>query len=174
MEVLALGLAKSGIRFLWSYKDPTEEEMLGNYGTMPLWFKDSVSERGLIVKGWVPQVSILSHRAIGAFLTHCGWNSVLESIAAGVPMLTWPMGADQFANADLLDELKVGIRVCEGDKMVPDPDEMARLVAESVGDVKRGERVRAKELSRASLSTIAKDGSSCIALNHLVNFLSKQ
>ncbi|XP_074370830.1 UDP-glycosyltransferase 89B2-like [Apium graveolens] len=120
MEMVALGLEKSGIRFLWSYKDPTEEELLENYGTMPLWLKDRVEQRGYIVKGWVPQVSILSHRGIGAFFTHCGWNSVLESITAGVPMLTWPMGADQFANADLMDELKVGTRVCEGDKMVPE------------------------------------------------------
>ncbi|KAK1404541.1 hypothetical protein POM88_004146 [Heracleum sosnowskyi] len=141
MEMLALGLEKSGIRFLWSYKIPTEEDLLENYGMMPIWFKDRVDERGFVVKGWVPQVSIL-------------------------------MGADQFANADLLDELKVGTRVCEGDKMVPNPDELARLVAESVGvgDVKRGERARAKELSRASLSSITKDGSSCRALNNLVNY----
>ncbi|WOG97601.1 hypothetical protein DCAR_0416942 [Daucus carota subsp. sativus] len=174
MEMLALGLEKSAVRFLWSYKAPTEEDVLENYGVMPLRFKDGVGERRLIVKGWVPQVSILSHQAIAAFLTHCGWNSVLESIAAGVPMLTWPMGADQFANADLVDELKLGTRLCEGEEMVPDPDELARVVAQSVTDSRGGKGVRAEELSKASVDSIAQGGSSCKALNCLVDFLSRR
>ena len=97
-------------------------------------------------------------------------------------MLTWPMGADQFANADLLDELKLGTRLCEGEEMVPDPDELARVVAESVTDSRGGEGVRAKELSKASVDSIAENGSSCKAffgvssnfLNCLVDFLSRR
>lgn len=92
---------------------------------------------------------MLRQPAVGAFLTHCGWNSILESIVAGVPMLTWPMGADQFANADLLDELELGTRVCEGEETVPDSDKLACLVSRSVSDEKRVRIARAKEFSKA-------------------------
>ncbi|KAL7161121.1 hypothetical protein ACSBR2_041723 [Camellia fascicularis] len=89
--------------------------MEGDYGRIPLGFEDREIGRGLIVKDWAPQVMILRHRAIGTFLTHCGWNSVLERLVAGVPMLAWPMEGEQFLNATLLvDELKVAIRICEG------------------------------------------------------------
>ncbi|WOG97603.1 hypothetical protein DCAR_0416944 [Daucus carota subsp. sativus] len=172
MEMLALGLEKSGARFLWSSKEPTTGHMVGEYGMIPSGFEDRVAGRGLIVKGWAPQVAILSHPAVGAFLTHCGWNSVLEAIAAGVPMLTWPMGADQFANADLLDELEVGTRVCEGERRLPDPDNLARLITTSVSDEKEVRSGRAKVLSKAALGSTQKDGTSYRAVNNLVDHLS--
>ncbi|XP_074370828.1 UDP-glycosyltransferase 89B2-like [Apium graveolens] len=173
MEKLALGLEKSGVPFIWSYKDPTKGHVAGNYSSIPPGFKDRVAGRGLIVKGWAPQVPILTHSALGAFLTHCGWNSVLESITAGVPMLTWPMGADQFENADLLDEFKVGTRVCEGALTVPDSDELARLVAKLMSDNQPFKMARAKELSKAALESIENEGPSYGALNSFVNYVSK-
>lgn len=172
MEMLALASENSGVKFLWAYKDPTKGHEAGDYGMIPSGFKDRVAGRGFIVKGWCPQVFILRHPAVGAFLTHCGWNSVLESIVAGVPMLTWPMGADQFANADLLDELELGTRVCEGEETIPDSEDLARLVARSVGDEKQVRIARANEFSKAALDSIEKDGSSDRALESLVNFLS--
>nr|DAD31562.1 TPA_asm: hypothetical protein HUJ06_010413 [Nelumbo nucifera] len=70
--------------------------------------------RGLVIRGWAPQVLILRHRAVGLYLTHCGWNSVLEALVAGVPMLVWPIGADQFPNAKLLvDQMGMIVKVCE-------------------------------------------------------------
>ncbi|EXB89098.1 UDP-glycosyltransferase [Morus notabilis] len=104
MEALALGLERSGGSFVWSIKEPTHVE--GGYGRVPHGFEDRVAGRGLVIKGWAPQVLILNHRAVGAFLTHCGWNLVLESVTSGVPILAWPMGADQFINATLLEQLK--------------------------------------------------------------------
>ena len=67
---------------------------------------------GLIIRGWAPQVLILDHEAIGAFVTHCGWNSTLEGITAGKPMVTWPIFAEQFYNEKLVtDVLKTGVGV---------------------------------------------------------------
>ncbi|KAI3686577.1 hypothetical protein L1987_80257 [Smallanthus sonchifolius] len=122
--------------------------------------EDVAAGQGFVVKGWAPQLAILEHRAVGSYLTHCGWNSILEGIASGVMMLAWPMGADQFANATLLvDELGVGKRVCEGGpEIVPDSNELARLLDESLsGDLP--ERVKVKELRDGAMKAV-KEGTS--------------
>lgn len=78
-------------------------------GYYPIGLDKKVGERGLIIKGWAPQLLILSHPSIGGFLSHCGWNSTLEAIGRGVPILTWPIRGDQFYNAKLIvNHLKVG------------------------------------------------------------------
>lgn len=69
------------------------------------------SDKCFIIKGWAPQVLILKHRAIGGFMTHCGWNSILEGLTLGVPLITWPMFAEQFHNNNLLEQLGLSIRV---------------------------------------------------------------
>jgi UDP:flavonoid glycosyltransferase YjiC (YdhE family) len=63
--------------------------------------------RGMCYSGWVPQRRILNHVAIGGFVTHCGWNSILESVCAGIPMLTWPFWADQNMNSRLVAMITV-------------------------------------------------------------------
>ncbi|KAK7304217.1 hypothetical protein RJT34_15340 [Clitoria ternatea] len=148
---IASALDKSGVHFIWSVREAVN---------VPLEFERGTANRGLVIRGWAPQVLILRHRAVGAFLTHCGWNSVLESVVAGVPMLAWPMSADQFVNATLLvEELKVAKRVCEGAKAVPDSDELSRVLADSVSG--RGEEMRmALKLQRAALDAVRDGGSS--------------
>ncbi|XP_050221342.1 flavonol 3-O-glucosyltransferase UGT89B1 [Mercurialis annua] len=150
---IASGLEKSGVNFIWCIKEHI-------YDMIPSGFEDRVAGRGLIIKGWAPQILILSHKAVCAFLTHCGWNSVLESLVAGVPMLAWPMGADQFVNANLLvDELKMAVRVCEGAKTVPNAAELARVLKEFKSE-NRVERERSKKMSKMSLDAIKENGSS--------------
>ena len=113
---------------------------------------------------------------MGAFLTHCGWNSVVEGIAAGVVMLTWPIQYDQFTNAKLLvEQCGAGIQVGEGTRTIPDPDELGRLLNGSLKGSNETEKVRlrAKELSRAVTEAVAQGGSSDKDLDELVNRLNE-
>ncbi|KAG8372604.1 hypothetical protein BUALT_Bualt12G0084000 [Buddleja alternifolia] len=177
MEELALGLEKSGAKFILSVKGATKGhvEVEGdNYGAIPSGFEDRVAGRGLVIKGWAPQVQILNHRAVCAFLTHCGWNSTLESIMAGIPMLAWPMSADQFLNATLLvDQLDMAIRVCEGAESVLDSDDLAWFLEETRGEKWRGRKGRAMALRKAALDAICEGGSSFKDLDGFVKHLSE-
>ncbi|KAL3830587.1 hypothetical protein ACJIZ3_019389 [Penstemon smallii] len=160
IEALAIGLERSGVRFIWVVKTPTAQQ-------------GRVSGRGYVIKGWAPQARILSHRGVGGFLSHCGWNSTLEAIGAGVMILGWPMEADQFINAKLLVDYKgAAFRVCEGGDTVPDPVELGKVISESMhGDVV--ERVRAKELREKAWEAIKVGGSSSRDLDVLVQELGQ-
>ncbi|VFQ91309.1 unnamed protein product [Cuscuta campestris] len=174
MLALATGLEKSRVNFLWSVKGPTKGHVDGAYGTIPAGFQERVGPRGIVIQGWVPQVRILRHRALAAFLTHCGWNSTLEAIVSGVPVLTWPMGADQFANADLLvDEFKVGTRLSEGAEKVPDSDELARLLRGAVKEGGGEARPRVQRLRQAALDANVEGGDSFQNLDNMVKHLGE-
>ncbi|KAI9170355.1 hypothetical protein LWI28_026739 [Acer negundo] len=168
MEALALGLEKSQVRFLWVVKTGSD-----GYGSVPEGFEERVGERGLVVKGWAPQVSILNHKAVCGFVSHCGWNSVLEAIVGGVMVLGWPMEADQFVNARLLvEDLGVAVRVCEGADLVPDSDELGKVIAESLNGCVET-KVKAKELRDKALAGVRSGGGSSIAdLDRLVQDLN--
>ncbi|PIA57609.1 hypothetical protein AQUCO_00600378v1 [Aquilegia coerulea] len=162
MEALAKGLEESGVQFIIVVKSET---------FIPEGFEDRVAGRGFVIKGWAPQVSILSHRAVGGFLTHCGWNSVLEGIVAGVMLFAWPMEADQFINARLLvHDMGVAVKVCEGVDTVPDSAELACFLRESMSE-KGVEKVRAMELRDKAFGAVKEGGSSMNDLNSLVKEL---
>ncbi|XP_066334193.1 UDP-glycosyltransferase 73C7-like [Miscanthus floridulus] len=109
-QVMQLGMALASCRWpvVWVVKgaDSMPDDV-------KKWFRESFdSNKCLVVRGWAPQVAILAHRAVGGFLTHCGWGSTLEAIAAGMPMATWPLFAEQFLNERLIvDVLGVGVSV---------------------------------------------------------------
>lgn len=108
---LGLGLEASGHSFIWVIKTGDGFEEVEKW-LVEERFEERIEGRGLLIKGWAPQVLILSHGAIGGFLTHCGWNSTIEGVCSGVPMITWPMFAEQFLNEKLVVEvLGIGIRV---------------------------------------------------------------
>uniref|UniRef100_A0ACD5VE40 Uncharacterized protein n=1 Tax=Avena sativa TaxID=4498 RepID=A0ACD5VE40_AVESA len=107
---LGLGLEASKKSFIWvikaGVKSTEVEDWLAN------GFEERIKDRGMIIRGWAPQVMILWHQAIGGFMTHCGWNSTIEGICAGVPMITWPHFGEQFLNEKLVvDVLKTGLEV---------------------------------------------------------------
>ncbi|XP_071686508.1 UDP-glycosyltransferase 89B2-like [Rutidosis leptorrhynchoides] len=167
MEAVALGLEKSGVKFVWSVKEPTVGHVAGDYGKIPGGFEDRVAGRGFVVKGWAPQVAILNHHSVGAILFHCGWNSIMEAVVSDVLLLTWPMGTDNYSNAKLLHELKVGIKACVGAETIPDSEEFAELFRKSVSEDTQVERERAKEFARAAKEGIGENGSSIKKLNNL-------
>ena len=96
LEEMAIGLEKSGQRFPWVVRSPrcNPEDVLGPSlrepdlkALLPEGFLDRTKDKGLVLKSWTPQVDVLRHRASGAFVTHFGWNSTLEGIMAGLPLL---------------------------------------------------------------------------------------
>ncbi|KAJ3706404.1 hypothetical protein LUZ61_010109 [Rhynchospora tenuis] len=114
MEQLAHGLDLSGACFIWVARFPKVDQE-DNEGDTKKFLHGLVEkvgpQRGLVVTSWAPQRKILVHRNLGAFLTHCGWSSVIEGMQAGVPMLALPMAWDQPMNAKLIVELGIGIEI---------------------------------------------------------------
>jgi hypothetical protein len=108
LREIARGLDHSGKNFLWVITGTESSEW------MPEGFAELLApgDRGFVIPGWAPQTLVLNHPSVGGFVTHCGWNSVLEAVSAGVPMVTWPRYGDQFHNEKLVVEvLKVGVSV---------------------------------------------------------------
>lgn len=114
---LAAGLEQSNWTFIWSIQSsamkhdpaglPIVQEETSLFDSDD--FAKRVCDRGLVIRGWAPQLLILSHESTGGFLTHCGWNSTVEALGCGMPMLTWPIHGDQIYNARLVTKwLKVG------------------------------------------------------------------
>lgn len=94
LKEFAWGLANSGYPFLWIARS---DVVMGRSANFPQEFLEKTKDRGMIVS-WCPQDKVLKHPSIGVFLTHSGWNSTLESICGGVPMICWPFFAEQQVN----------------------------------------------------------------------------
>ncbi|KAL2468520.1 UDP-glycosyltransferase 92A1 [Forsythia ovata] len=115
---LALGLETSGKAFIWVARPPTEFSLTEEFRTE--WLPDGFEERmkkqkrGLLIHKLAPQNHILSHESIGAFLSHCGWNSILESLCRGIPIIGWPMSGEQFFNSHMLEKRGVCLELRDG------------------------------------------------------------
>ncbi|KAF8685284.1 hypothetical protein HU200_044050 [Digitaria exilis] len=106
---LALGLELAGTRFLWALRKPAGVPDDGE--VLPAGFRERTKSSGHVAMGWVPQVAVLSHTAVGAFLTHCGRNSLIEGLMYGHPLIMLPIFGDQGPNARLMEGRKVGVQV---------------------------------------------------------------
>ncbi|KAF8765981.1 hypothetical protein HU200_007954 [Digitaria exilis] len=108
---LALGLELSEVRFLWALRKPGG--IVNDDNVLPPGFEERThgGGHGLVTMGWVPQVTILSHSAVGAFLTHCGRSSLMEGLLYGHPLIMLPIATDQGPNARHMEGRKVGLQV---------------------------------------------------------------
>ncbi|TVU12099.1 hypothetical protein EJB05_45726, partial [Eragrostis curvula] len=175
---LALGLEASGHPFIWVVKNADQHgdelrEFLHE-------LEARVAGRGLLIRGWAPQVLILSHAAVGGFVTHCGWNSTMEAITAGLPVVTWPHFTDQFLNAKLAVEV-LGIGVSAGvtepvmyqmaQREVVVGKEVVEAAVRSVmdgGDEGEERRRRARALAAKAKAAVEEGGSSHANLLDLI------
>ena len=118
---------------------------------------------------------ILDHQAIGGFLTHCGWNSLLEGAASGLPMVTWPIGAEQFYNEKLVTQvLKTGVSVGVKKMVKGSGDFISREKVDiAVREVMVGDemRKRAKQLAVMAKDAVREGGSSDLEVNRLMDEL---
>ncbi|KAI3921633.1 hypothetical protein MKW92_018832 [Papaver armeniacum] len=177
---IATGLEDSGCSFIWVVRKTNSEEE-GKF--LPEGFEERMEGKGLIIREWAPQVLILDHPAVGGFMTHCGWNSILEGITAGVPMITWPMFAEQFYNEKLLTQvLKIGSQVGAGEwngwietaNASVKKEQISKAVTQLMrhdGDENKEMRKRVAELGEKAKRAVKEDGSSYTQFTALIEEL---
>ncbi|KAI5055102.1 hypothetical protein GOP47_0030247 [Adiantum capillus-veneris] len=169
---LAEGLQESKQPFLWVVRrDALNGKTLEK--ALPEGYMERVKGRGLIVS-WAPQLRVLAHSSVGGFLTHCGWNSILESISiGGVPMLCWPDIADQMVNRRLLvDQWKIGLEFEQNEGGVVARKEVVRVVHRLLlSDEGKECRRRAAEWKQCLRRVVQEGGSSSSNLEHFFQSL---
>ncbi|CAO2143965.1 unnamed protein product [Urochloa humidicola] len=167
-QELALALGASGRPFLWVFRP-------GLAGKLPTALTDTLlaqNGKGKLVE-WAPQETVLAHRAVGCFVTHCGWNSTLEGIGNGVPLLCWPYFTDQFTNQTYICDIwRVGLRVAPIDRegIVTKEEIMGRLDC-LMGD--SGIKERVSKLKEAAERSMSGEGQSLKNLNALIESMRK-
>ncbi|KAH7833350.1 hypothetical protein Vadar_005356 [Vaccinium darrowii] len=169
LDEVAYGLEEAGLPFLWVVRS--------NSWSLPDGMEERMEGKGLIIRQWVDQQAILGHSTIGGFLSHCGWNSVLESLSVGVPILAWPMMAEQALNAKLVVQ---GLHVeVEVEKMQGSEAEVIVLreaIYRGVKELMEGSKGRiAREKSQALREVVKQaveeGGSSYLSLTKLIDQL---
>ncbi|PKU87774.1 UDP-glycosyltransferase 73E1-like [Dendrobium catenatum] len=181
------GLEASGRPFVWAVKEASDRRVSG----LDEWiaeFEEKVEGRGIVIRGWAPQTVILEHRAVGGFVTHCGWNSTLEAVAAGVVMATWPHFADQFLNEQLVvNVLKIGVAVGVEEPTAvaveDNKEEVVKVRREQVekalealmagGEEGEERRVRVRELREKARMAMEEGGSSWEGLKGVINYVKQ-
>ncbi|XP_022684477.1 putative cis-zeatin O-glucosyltransferase [Setaria italica] len=166
---LAAALRGSHQRFIWVLRDADRGNIFADNGEtqharLLAEFTKQTDGRGLVVTGWAPQLEILAHPATAAFMSHCGWNSTMESMSYGKPILAWPMHSDQPWDAELVCEyLGAGflVRPCEKQtKVTPAATIQPVIERMMVSDEGRAARQRAAEVGEAVRASAAAGGSS--------------
>ncbi|XP_016461186.1 scopoletin glucosyltransferase-like [Nicotiana tabacum] len=174
MRELAMGIEASGQEFIWVVRIE-----LDNEDWLPEGFEERIKEKGLIIRGWAPQLLILDHKAVGAFVTHCGWNSTLEGISAGVPVVTWPVFGEQFFNEKLVTEvLRTGVGVGSVQwKRIASEGVKREAISKAIKQVMESEeaegfRNRAEEYKEMARQAVEEGGSSYSGLTSLLQDIS--
>ncbi|XP_050237096.1 UDP-glycosyltransferase 71K3-like [Mercurialis annua] len=177
VKELATGLEQSGQKFLWSLRLPPvklEEPQFKSVEEMlPEGFLERVEGRG-VVCGWSPQVEVLAHKAVGAFVSHCGWNSILESLWYGVPIVTLPIYAEQQLNAFVLVKelgIAVNLRMDFSPKLDLITADEVKTALTSVMEPDNEVRKKVKSLSEISRNALKEGGSSYNSISEFMTEL---
>ncbi|XP_059458902.1 7-deoxyloganetic acid glucosyl transferase-like [Corylus avellana] len=158
------GLVNSKKRFLWAIRPDLVDGKSGD-GQTPAELVEGTKERGYMV-GWAPQEEVLAHPAVGGFFTHSGWNSTLESIVAGVPMICWPYFADQQVNSRFVSEVwKLGMDM----KDVCDRVIVEKMVTDLMVEKEEEFLKSTVEMSRLARESVSEGGSSYSHLDRLID-----
>ncbi|XP_016582363.2 gallate 1-beta-glucosyltransferase 84A23 isoform X1 [Capsicum annuum] len=162
VDELAYGLLNSGVNFLWVIKEPST-----GTGFLPVklpdGFLDKAGDKAKIVQ-WCAQEQVLAHPSLACFLTHCGWNSTMEAISIGTPIIAFPQWGDQVLDAKyLVDVFNVGIQLCRGEnenRIIP-REEVEKCVREAMSGAKAVEmKQNALKWKKAAEDAVAEGGSS--------------
>jgi hypothetical protein len=176
---LAEGLEASNQSFLWvlcTPDQPSDSSSCSRHASgsvLPPGFKERTKARGLCVSGWVPQKRILQHPATGGFLSHCGWNSTMESICEGIPLLAWPLTADQHMNCRfLVHTAKLAMEMKKGTDGFVSKQEVERNIRALMEEVE-GESIKSnmKEMRSHARQAVAEGGTSKQNLQVYINYL---
>ncbi|KAF3778563.1 UDP-glycosyltransferase [Nymphaea thermarum] len=166
---LALGLELTERPFLWVSR-PTIMDY--NAAVYPEGFMDRIARRGLVVD-WAPQKEVLSHPSVACFLTHCGWNSTMEGLFNGVPMLGWPYIADQFLNQTCIVDLwKVGLMLVRDEDGVVGKEEIKKKIEDLMND--EGIRKRVSDMKEKGKRAVIEGGASFDNLNGFVHTIKSE
>ncbi|XP_060171573.1 zeatin O-xylosyltransferase-like [Lycium barbarum] len=180
IQELAMGIENSKQKFLWVLRDADKGNVFDGEtrkARLPEGYQERTEGIGIVVTDWAPQLEILGHTSIGGFMSHCGWNSCMESITMGVPILAWPMHSDQPWNATLIsDILEVGIQVTEQAHQI---ELLSSSTIEKAVNIlmvsKEGEelRSRAEKLGREVWKSRDEGGVSQLELNSFIAHISR-
>ncbi|XP_074292687.1 zeatin O-glucosyltransferase-like [Silene latifolia] len=178
---LATGLERSGQKFIWVLRnaDKGDDFCSGKDGNLEFTegYEERVKDRGMVVREWAPQLDILAHRSIGGFMSHCGWNSCIESISMGVPIAAWPMHSDQPRNAVLITEvLGVGVMVREReDRGMLVSSATIESAVKRLMTAKEGAQIRkrAMELGDSVRKSVSKGGASSLEMDAFIAHITR-
>nr|UHB15573.1 UDP-glycosyltransferase [Paris polyphylla] len=185
LREIAIGLERSGQRFLWVVRSPPSDDPAKRFAKpaeavlhvlLPDGFLNRTGDRGMVVKSWAPQTAVLRHPSVGGFVTHCGWNSILEAICTGVPMVGWPLYAEQRVNIIfLVEEMKLAAAMEGYDSPLVSAEEVETRVGWLMdSDGGRELRLRTEAAKKAAATALQEGGSSREALVELVARLKRR
>ncbi|KAG9447679.1 hypothetical protein H6P81_013807 [Aristolochia fimbriata] len=164
MMEFAIGLEECRKPFIWVIRTPLGHEINGEFRSE--W----------LPPGWAPQLEILSHESVGAFLSHCGWNSTVESLTRGVPIIGWPLSAEQFYNSKMLEEiLCVSVEIARTNRSEIHRGHVAAMIEMVMGETEKGQDMRRRAVSvKEVLAAAVRDdeGSKGSSIRAVDGFLS--
>ncbi|KAL3533746.1 hypothetical protein ACH5RR_007267 [Cinchona calisaya] len=175
VEEIAIELEKSEQKFIWVLRDANKGHAFDGEvrrAQLPEGFEERMEKRGMILRDWAPQLGILGHLSTVGFISHCGWNSCIESITMGVPVAAWPMHSDQPRNALLLEKvLKIGQIVSDWSRRdEPVTSVVVENVVRRLMDSAEGEEMRQRigELSKVVKESVMDGGVSRLELDSFI------